>query len=127
VIQDEVSDTCTTCTLTLAFSSAIKTFGFEAEPDPFPSTHTINATFLNGASTVGTISRTFATGNMAARLFGATTTDQQFTSVVITIDGTDFALAQFRYSAQAVPEPGSMLLLAAGLGSLAFIRKFRRG
>jgi hypothetical protein len=130
VLQDLVNLTCSTCTLNLAFSTAVKTFGLEMEPDPLATAHTISATFLNGAATVGTITIPFAGGNSSARLFSATTPDQQFTNVQLTIDGTDFAMAQLRFSAQAVsaatiPEPGTVLLMLGGLAAIGF-RKFRR-
>src|SRR5438132_11400720 len=101
VLQDEVNLTCPLCTLLLSFNSPVQTFGFEAEPDPFGVAHTISATFLNGASTVGTITIPFSTGNSSARWFAATTTgSDQFTSVRVTIDGADFAFAQLRFGAQ---------------------------
>ena len=129
VIQDEVNLTCATCTLNFAFSTPIQTFGFEAEPDPFPSGHSITAAFLNGASTVGTISIAFPSGASTARLFAATT-DQQFTNVRVTVDGTDFAMAQFRAGATfiagaGVPEPGTVFLMLGGLAALGFC-KLRR-
>lgn len=126
VAQNEVNLTCALCTLTMSFSSPVKTFGFEAEPDPLPNAHTITATFFNGATTVGTISKTFSTGLGTASLFAASTPDQQFTSVNVTVDGTDFAIAQLRFSAQAVPEPSAALLLLGGVGALALVRRLRK-
>ncbi|MDQ6699259.1 MAG: PEP-CTERM sorting domain-containing protein [Acidobacteriota bacterium] len=128
IIQDQVSTTCGICTLNIAFATPVKTFGVELEPDPLTNVHTITETFLNGATTVGTISKSL-NGNSSAMLFAGTTPDQQFTSVSITIDGTDFALAQPRFStaaviAAAVPEPGTTLLLTFGLIAIGY-RKFK--
>jgi hypothetical protein len=132
VIQDSPNLTCTTCTLNLAFSTALKTFGLEMEPDPLATPHTITANFFNGAVTVGSIAKTFPGGNGTASLFAATTPDQQFTNVQITIDGTDFAMAQLRFSANAVsgvggniPEPGTVFLMLGGLAAIGY-RKLRR-
>ncbi len=124
IIQDQVSTLCATCTLTLSFSTPVKTFGVELESDPLFNIHTLTETFFNGAATVGSITKTM-NGNASARLFAATTDDQQFTSVKIMIDGTDFALAQFRFSAQAIPaagipEPGTILLMACGLLAVGY-------
>jgi hypothetical protein len=82
--------------VTISLSAPAVTFGVEVEPSNFAS-HSITATFMDGASVVGTVSRNVS-GNSGALLF-AGTTDQLFTSVVITADGSSegFALAQPRY------------------------------
>jgi hypothetical protein len=132
VLQDLVNLTCTTCTLDLAFSSPVGTFGFEAEPDPLSIPHSITATFFNGAATLGSIPVAFPNGNGTARLFAATTSgSDQFTSVRITIDGTDFAMAQLRFGQQitlptgGIPEPGTVLLMLGGLAAIGY-RKLRQ-
>lgn len=128
VAQNLVDLTCATCTLTMSFSMPVRTFGFEAEPDPFPSGHVITATFFNGATTVGAITIPFPTGFGSARLFAATT-DEQFTRVNVSVTGTDFAIAQLRFSTEtlsAIPEPGSVALVLAGLAALVGARRFRR-
>ena len=118
--------TCMTCTVTLSFSSPVKTFGFEAETDPFPNPHTLTIMFLNGGTTVGTITQPYSTGFATAKLIAETTPDHQFTAVTITGD-TDFAIAQVRYSANAVgpvgiPEPGSILITGLGLCAVGLLK-----
>jgi hypothetical protein len=108
--------TCTTCTVTLGFSTAVKTFGFEVESDPFPIAHTFAFTFYDGTSPVGSENIDFTPGGFAdARLVAMTTFDQEFTGVTIT-GTTDFAIARIRYSDSAlpVPEPASIYLAAIG-------------
>ncbi len=111
---------CTVCTVTLSLSNPVKTFGFETEPDPFPTNHTFDFTFFDGTSPVGAESIAFVPGGFAdARLVAMTTPDQEFTSVTIT-GTTDFAIARFRYSDSAVdvPEPASFCLIGLGFGLL---------
>jgi PEP-CTERM motif len=110
-------------TLTISFTSPLKTFGFELEPDNF-AVEEVTAQFFNGASLVGTIDL-FPNGSAGALLF-AGTTDSQFTSVVITdLAGGDFAIAELRgRPAPSTPEPGTMVLLGTGLlGALAVMRR----
>jgi hypothetical protein len=80
----------TSVTLTLANPTSV--FGFETEPNPF-NVHTITATFMSGASTLGTITRS-VNGNAGA-LLAAASTDQPITHVQISSD-VDFAIAQIR-------------------------------
>jgi PEP-CTERM motif len=128
VLQDSPNLTCVTCTLNLGFSNPVTTFGLEMEQDPNNTAHTISATFLNGGATVGNITIPFAGGISTARLFAANATGaDQFTSVKITIDGTDFAMAQLRFGGPitGIPEPGTVMLMLGGLAAIGF-RKFRR-
>lgn len=81
--------------LTLAFSPGdclFTTFGFEAEPNPH-APRAITATFFNGSTQVGVITRTIEFG----RLFAADAVTAPFSRVVVS--GTsDFGVAQLRYS-----------------------------
>ena len=122
VLQDEVNPTCAVCTLNITLSTPAQTFGVEVEPDSFGVFHTITATFYNGATIVGSIPVTFATGNSSARLLAATT-DTQFTNIQLTIDGTDFATAQFRFGPALIPEPNTLCLALAALAVLG-LRRF---
>ncbi len=107
----------------LNLSTPLFIFGFEAEPDPF-GLYGITADFYNGGTLVGSITRTVE-GSAGARLFAAQTTDLSFTSVHVT-SGVDFGMGQFRYApGEAVPEPASWLLLAAGGAGLLLWRRRR--
>jgi hypothetical protein len=72
----------------------------EIEPDSFGS-FSVSVDFMNGATTLGTVTRT-VNGNAGALLFAATSTTP-ITSVVITtpLAANGFALAQLRYRAPA--------------------------
>jgi hypothetical protein len=111
-------------TLTISLSSPVSTLGFELEPDNF-AVEEVTAQFFNGANLVGTIDL-FPNGSAGALLFAATT-DEQFTSVVITdLAGGDFAIAELRAGnpPSTTPEPGTMVLLGTGLlGALGVMRR----
>ena len=82
--------------LTLGLSKPADVFGFEIEPVNLAST-TASASFFEGSTLVGTVNGSFS-GTASALLF-AGSTDQAFTSVVITEPsaGGGFAIAQPRY------------------------------
>ena len=83
--------------LTMTLSKPAVTFGFEAEPFLFLGPTPMTATFMVGASTVGSIPL-LVRANAGALLFAATT-DQPFTSVVLTAPALSngFAIAQVSY------------------------------
>ncbi len=117
----------TLATLTITLSAPTTTFGFELEPNSFGA-FPITADFLNGSTSLGTVTQS-VNGNSGALLFAASTTTP-ITSVVITATGggNGYAIGQFRYAAVAppgVPVPGTLILsgvgilVLAGLGLLA--------
>lgn len=112
--------TSTTATLTLA--SPARTFGVEIEPLN-SATYTVTVTFLNGSTTVGTISQA-VTGDSGALLFAATSIPP-ITSVVITSGAGSggFALAQFRFALPpaitSVPAVSTTALWGLGMALLA--------
>ena len=85
-------------TITFTLSQPVHTFGLEAQPEAFEILN-ITATFFNGATPIGSISRTVdglgdplaLEAGAGTQLFAATTTpDQVITSVVLTVDLTSF-------------------------------------
>ena len=101
---------------TMTLSAASRIFGFEIEPNTF-GVFTITASFMNGATVLGTITRD-VNGNAGALLMGASS-GPPITSVVVTMpSGTGgFAIAQLRYqlpTATAIPA-----LSPVGVGGLA--------
>lgn len=95
---------------TLTLSTPAYTFGVELEPDTF-STFSVSVAFMNGSTTVGTVTRS-VNGSAGARLFAASSSTP-FTSVVITAPSgaNGFALANFRYST-AQPSAASIPTLS---------------
>jgi hypothetical protein len=110
---------------TLTLAPGVGTFGFELEPN-VRGTFTVTADYFNGATLLGTISRSIS-GNAGARLVGASDTD--INKVVVSVSGggsQGFAMAQFRYAPVAsVPEPGAIILLSTVVGLLAWRYKPR--
>lgn len=123
----------------LSFSAPVSTFGVEIEPDTLDVGIPVTATFFNGATQVGQITRTLTNtsgpGGISggARLFAGTSLDQPFTSLVISYDTNaggpemGMALAYFRYTlAQqqtgSVPEPATAWAVLTGLAALAAVR-----
>jgi hypothetical protein len=111
-------------TIEFGFSSAITAWGFEAQPNPF-SVFDITAEFYNGATLLGTITRS-VDGNAGARLFAAIAdAGDSFTRVVVRSDA-DFAVAQLRYTLPAViPEPATWAMMIAGFGFVGFAMRRR--
>jgi hypothetical protein len=124
-----------TTTVTWTLTPGVTTFGFEIEPAnagavPTPLSYTITATYFNGATPLGTISRSLQYN--AARVFAASSSTP-ITSVVITapLAAGGFAMAQLRTGstliggpdvtaipALGLPELGALSLLLAGAGVL---------
>jgi hypothetical protein len=108
---------------TITLSPAQPTFGIEIEPNN--GTQPITLTYLNGATTLGSISRTVV-GTSGALLFAASSSTP-ITSVVLTIPSgaSGFAMAQFRYGSTflgtitAVPAAGMPALSGLALALLA--------
>ncbi len=112
-------------TVTFTLSQPEQIFGFEAEPTLI-GLHNISASFYDGGTLVGQISRNLQ-GYAGALLFAAST-DEAFTSVVVTANaGADgFAIAELRFAPPpAVPEPASVVFVLAGAALLA-ARPFKR-
>lgn len=126
----------TTNNVTMTFSVPVTTFGVEMMPNTptffFP--YTMTARFYDGSTLVGTISHGLDSPG-GARLFAASTTTEEFTSVNLTAqsgsfpDGTSgFLVAEIRYA--AVPEPSPLLMgilgsVLVGGASLAARRRSR--
>lgn len=112
--------------LTINLSLASFIFGFELEPNPF-AVHTFSADFFNGATLLGT--QTIAVnGNAGARLFALdNTAGLAIDRVVISTPsgGIGFAIANLRYGPAdtPIPEPATVLMMGAGLATLAFFRR----
>ena len=119
--------------LTITLSPAATTFGFEIEPANVgglpPTAYSITATFFNGVTPVGVITRAMTYN--AARVFALSSTTP-ITSVQIAspLAAGGFALSQFRVGSVLIgappsviptlglPELGALGLLLAGAGAL---------
>jgi hypothetical protein len=109
--------------LTITFSQAVSVFGLEAMPDAFGTTQ-MTENFYNGSTNIGSIVLS-PDGSVSALLFAASSTTP-ITSVDITAVGTDFAVANLRYSlanAATVPEPGAWMGMMTGLGLILALRR----
>jgi hypothetical protein len=107
-----------TPSITLSFSSPLKTFGFElgTEVGDFQD-YTVQ--FFNGATLLGTISKYFE-GDREFRLFAATAgPGQSITHVTATADW-HLLMGRLRYdlapSGGVIPEPATWAMLIAGFG-----------
>jgi hypothetical protein len=99
--------------LTLTLSTPAYGFGFEIEPNV--GTHAVTVTYMNGATTLGTVNVTpvGASGALLAAAYSST----PVTSVVISAptSTTGFAIAQLRYAAAPVPALGTYAMIALAL------------
>jgi len=112
----------TTNSLTIQLSVPSTVFGLELEGNSL-TVNPFQVSFFQGATLVGTVTRS-VNGNGGALLFAGSTTNQPFTSaVIVNTDGLSngFALAQLRYSVAAVPEPASIAMMAQAIGAVAFL------
>jgi hypothetical protein len=110
--------------LTMDFSSAVSTFGFEAEPDDF-AVETFTIEYFLGGVSQGSFSRDIDGGAGARLLAGSGSFDR----VVVTDSaGDDFAIGQLRYATGgAVPEPAVWAMMLVGFGGIgATLRASRR-
>ena len=108
--------------LTIQLSVPSTVFGFELEGNNL-TVNPFQVSFFQGATLVGTITRS-VNGSGGALLFAGSTTNQPFTrAVILNTDGLSngFALAQLRYSVAAVPEPASIAMMAQAIGAVAFL------
>lgn len=121
--------------LTINLATPATTFGFEIEPAnmgaiPIPVSFTLAATFYNGTTALGSVSRTVTYNG--ARLIAASSATP-ITRVQISAPSTagGFAMAQFRFGntwlgaplataipALGFPELGVLALLLAALGAI---------
>jgi hypothetical protein len=100
--------------MTITLSEPHTTFGFELEPNN--GTQSMTVTFMNGATSLGSVTRTVV-GTSGALLFAGSTTTP-ITSVVLTAPAGagGFAMAQFRFGDPSpVPAMGPMALAALAL------------
>jgi len=126
-------DSTTGSSNTFALTAAAAIFGFELEPQGF-GTYAVSASFFNGATLLGTVTRNVS-GTSGARLF-AGQSDIPITSVQLAVDPAagGYGVAQFRYAlavddpGTSTPEPSTGVLfgLSAGLlGTCVFLKQKR--
>jgi len=112
--------------LVIDLQQASKTFGLELQGNDF-SIQSFSVDFLDASSVlVGTITQN-VNGSGGARLFAAMTNTNPFTRIRINaaVAANGFAMAQYRYSAAAVPEPASYAIMAQALLGAGYFR-YRR-
>lgn len=113
-------------TLVIDLQLASTTFGVELQGNNF-STEIFSVNFLDASSTVvGTVTQS-VNGSSGARLFAASTNTNPFTRIRINAPfaAGGFAMAQFRYTVAAVPEPASYAIMAQALLGAGYFR-YRR-
>jgi hypothetical protein len=113
--------------VTVTLSTPAYGFGLEIEPNS--GTQTVTATYMNGATTLGTVTVT-PTGTAGA-LLAAAYSGTPITSVVISCPGTGFAIAQLRYASAPVPALGTYAMVMLGVllmvGLVVMARRQRGG
>jgi hypothetical protein len=116
--------------VTLTLSNPTTTFGFEIEPNNLQA-YSMTATFMNGATVLGTVNRS-PVGSSGALLEAASSTTP-ITSVVISAAAGSggFAIGQLRY-ATPTPVPalgpsGTLVLGALLLTALVVMARRRHG
>ncbi len=109
--------------LTINLGSPAATFGLEIEPSntgaiPTPVSYALTATFYNGTTVLGTVSRSVTYNG--ARLLAASSTTP-ITSVQISAPAAagGFAMAQFRFGSGVIGAPSLAAIPALGFPELA--------
>jgi hypothetical protein len=115
-------------TVTLTLSPAPTTFGFELQPNFNVDANAV-VVFKNGATTLGTVTRTI-NGFLVSRLFAASSSTP-ITSVEVTLppNAGGWAMAQLRFAPIITPVPTMttatlvMLTASLALAGVVFLRK----